>query len=123
MKIVLLFVAGGLGTLLRYGLSSLVQRHAGLSFPWGTFAVNMLGCFLFGLLWSLFESRIAVSRELRVVILVGFLGGFTTFSSFAFEAAGLLRGGAWLAAAGHVLGQNSVGILLVFAGLALGRHD
>lgn len=122
MKLLLLFVAGGLGTLLRYGVSTLVQRHAGLSFPWGTMAVNLLGCFLFGLLWSLLENRVEVTRELRAVVLVGFLGGFTTFSSFAFEAAGLLRDGAWLAAAAHMLGQNALGVALVFLGLAAGRH-
>lgn len=122
MKLLLLFIAGGAGTLLRYGLSSLVQRHAGVSFPWGTLAVNMIGCFLFGWLWSLFEGRVEVSRELRAVVLVGFLGGFTTFSSFAFEAAGLLREGAWLAALGHLLGQNVLGVTLVFLGLAAGRH-
>ena len=122
MKLLGLALAGGLGTLLRYGLSSLVQRHAGLAFPWGTLVVNLAGCFLFGLLWSLFESRWAVSRELRTVVLVGFLGGFTTFSSFAFEAAGLLEQGAWRAALGHLLGQNVLGVALVFLGLAVGRH-
>jgi CrcB protein len=122
MKLVLLFAAGGLGTLLRYGISSLVQRHAGLSFPWGTFAVNMIGCFLFGVAWSVFESRLDVSRELRAVILVGFLGGFTTFSSFAFEGVGLLRDGAILPALGHLIGQNVTGLLLVWVGLAVGRH-
>ena len=123
MKILGLFLAGGCGTLLRYGLSTLVQRQTGLNFPWGTFAINLLGCFLFGLLWSVFESRVEVSREVRAVVLVGFLGGFTTFSSFAFEAAGLIRDGAWLAACGHLIGQNAGGILLLFAGLALGQHD
>lgn len=122
MKLILLFAAGGLGTLLRYGLSSLVQRHAGLSFPWGTFAVNMIGCFLFGLLWSVFENRMDISREIRAVVLVGFLGGFTTFSSFAFEAVGLLREGALLPALGHLIGQNVVGLLLVWCGLTVGRH-
>lgn len=122
MKLLLLFVAGGLGTLLRYGLSSLVQRHAGLSFPWGTFVVNMIGCFLFGVLWSLFENRLDISREIRAVVLVGFLGGFTTFSSFAFEGVGLLREGALLPALGHLLGQNVAGLLLVWLGLTVGRH-
>jgi len=122
MKWVLLFLAGGLGTWCRYGLSAVVQRHTGLSFPWGTFAVNLLGCFLFGLLWSLFENRADISREVRAVVLVGFLGGFTTFSSFAFEAAGLLRDGAWLPALGHIMGQNILGVLLVLLGLWAGRH-
>lgn len=122
MKLLLLFLAGGMGTVLRYGISSLVQRHAGLNFPWGTMAVNMLGCFLFGLLWSVFEIRVEVSRDVRAMVMVGFLGGFTTFSSFAFEAAGLIEKGAWLAAAGHVVGQNALGVALVILGFAAGRH-
>lgn len=122
MKLLWLAVSGAMGTLLRYGLSSLVQRYAGLTFPWGTMAVNLLGCFLFGLLWSVFENRMEVSMELRAVVLVGFLGGFTTFSSFAFEAAGLLRDGAWWRATAHIAGQNIVGIALVYLGLAAGRH-
>lgn len=120
MKLLLLALAGAAGTLARYGLSNLVQRHSGLAFPWGTFAVNMAGCLAFGLLWSVFESRADVSREARAIVLVGFLGGFTTFSSFAFEAAGLIRSGAWWAAFGHIAGQNALGVAFVFLGLYLG---
>ena len=114
-------LAGAVGTLARYGLTHLVQRHAGLAFPWGTFAVNVVGCLAFGICWSLIEQRAAAVVAWRAVILVGLLGGFTTFSSFTFEGAGLLRNGEWALALGHMAGQNILGVLAIFAGLALGR--
>ncbi len=98
-----------------------MQRAAGAGFPWGTFAVNAAGCLLFGLIWSLAEHRLALSSELRTIILLGFLGGFTTFSSFAFETVQMLRDAEWLAAFGNVAGQNLAGLAALFVGLALGR--
>ena len=83
--------------------------------------MNVAGCLLFGLFWSLFEQRATHVAEWRAVILVGLLGGFTTFSSFAFEGAGLLRNGEWGLALLHVAGQNVLGVLAIFVGLALGR--
>lgn len=120
-RLLCIALAGAAGTLARYGLTHLVQRHAGLTFPWGTFAVNVLGCLLFGLCWALFERRVDHVAEWRLVVLVGLLGGFTTFSSFAFEGAGLLRDGAWGLALLHIAGQNVLGVAAVWAGLALGR--
>lgn len=93
-KLAWLAVAGAMGTLARYGLTGLAQRVApniAGGFPWGTLAVNVLGCFLFGLVWSLAESEWAVNSHVRVVIFVGFLGAFTTFSTYAFEAGQMLR--------------------------------
>ena len=120
-KLVWLGVAGAAGTLCRYGLSGLVQRAHDGSFPWGTFVVNGLGCFLFGLLWTLAEERLVVSGETRVVLLVGLLGGFTTFSSYAFETSAMLRDAEWWLAAANVVGQNLTGIVLFFVGAACGR--
>ena len=117
----LLAVAGAVGTIARYGLSSWIQRNSGLQFPWGTFAVNMIGCFLFGLIWSFGENRSLLSRQTRFVLLTGFMGAFTTFSTFAFETAGLLRASQWALAAANSVGQLVMGILVIFAGLAIGR--
>lgn len=114
-------LAGALGTVARHGLSGAVQRLSGAGFPWGTLAVNVIGCFLFGLVWSLVESRPAVSAEMRSLIFIGFLGAFTTFSSFTYETSELVRGAQWLAAAGNVLAQNGLGLVALFGGLALGR--
>jgi fluoride exporter len=120
-KIVWLAVAGVCGTLARYALSGWVQRTIGIWFPWGTFAVNLIGCVLFGLIWSLAEQRAVISSEARTVILIGFLGAFTTFSSFAFETTQLIRDGQWMTAGVNVAGQNILGIAGLFCGLALGK--
>lgn len=116
-----LSLAGAAGTLARFGLSGLVQRAAGGTFPWGTATVNALGCFLFGVVWMAAEERLVISGETRLVILSGFMGAFTTFSTFAFETAALLRDAQWIAAGVNFAGQNLLGLALMFAGLAVGR--
>ncbi len=121
MKLLLLALAGSFGTLSRYFLGGLVQRLAGGAFPWGTFAVNMTGTFLFGLVWSLAEERLVISGQARAVILVGFMGAFTTFSSLMFETGELMRDSQWALALGNLLLQNVVGIIFLFLGFALGR--
>ncbi len=120
-KLIWLALAGVGGTLARYGMSGWVQRLAGAGFPYGTFAVNLTGCFLFGLIWSLAENRLWINNEVRTVILLGFLGAFTTFSSFAFETSQMIRDGQWMAAGLNITGQNVLGIAGLFVGLALGR--
>ena len=120
-KMILLGGAGALGTLCRFGLSGLVQRLGGGSFPWGTLSVNVLGCFLFGLVWTLGEERMLVSGEHRLIILAGFMGAFTTFSTFAFESAQLLQDAEYLLAAGNLAIQNVLGLVSVILGIALGR--
>ncbi len=121
MKWIALALAGAFGTLARYGLSTAIQRWTGPSFPWGTFAVNAIGCFLFGLLWAMFEQRQAALGGLRVAALAGFLGSFTTFSSFAHDTGALLRGAEWGLALLNLAGQNLVGLCALFAGVAAAR--
>ena len=120
-RIVCLLIAGALGTLARYGLAGLVQGLTGAGFPWGTLVVNSIGCFLAGLLWTLFEYRLAVAADIRICILVGFLGAFTTFSAFILETSELFRAGQMLFAAGNILLQNLFGLASLFAGIILGR--
>ncbi|HXI10177.1 MAG TPA: fluoride efflux transporter CrcB [Thermodesulfobacteriota bacterium] len=121
MKILLIALAGAAGTLARYWIGGLVQRSSGSSFPWGTFTVNMLGCFLFGLVWSLAEERMVISAEARVVILVGFMGALTTFSSFVFETGTLMRDSQWALAFGNIALENVTGLVILFLGFAAGR--
>lgn len=116
-----LALAGMLGTLSRYGLSGLVQRLCGPGFPWGTFAVNTVGCFLFGLIWPLAEERLLISGQTRFVILTGFMGAFTTFSTYAFETGQYLNDAEWGLAAANVLGQNVLGLTCLMFGLAVSR--
>lgn len=120
-KLALLALAGAMGTLARYGLSGFVQRINGTSFPWGTVVVNLTGCFLAGLIWSLFENRWSVSGETRIIVLVGFMGAFSTFSTLIFETGNLLRSDEWLHAAANLTIQNGLGIFAMFIGIALGR--
>jgi CrcB protein len=114
-------LAGAAGTLCRYWLQDLVQRLGGWTFPAGTLAVNALGSFLFGLIWALAEERLVIRPELRIILLAGFMGAFTTFSTFAFETGAFLRDSQWAMAAVNVAAQNVLGILCLFAGLAVSR--
>lgn len=120
-RLVWLSLAGALGTLTRYGLGGFVQRLHETSFPWGTLFVNLLGCFLFGFFWSLAEERFLISSETRLIVLVGFMGAFTTFSSYIFEASQMLRGSEWLLAAINFTTQNFLGFLSLFIGQAFAR--
>ncbi len=120
-KLLLIGLAGALGALARYGLSNLVQRYSSFTFPVGTLVVNLLGTFLFGLIWALVEQRLVISVETRVIILSGFLGAFTTFSSFMFETSALIGDTQWGLATANVMGQIVLGLAAMFLGLAAGR--
>ena len=120
-KLLLLAAAGALGTLARYGLAGAVQRSFVGEFPWGTMAANMTGCFLAGMFWSIAESRLSISGEMRAIVLIGFMGAFTTFSAFVLETSGLLRDAQWSWAIANVAIQNVCGLALFFLGLAIGR--
>ncbi len=114
-------LAGACGTLARYGLQGWVQAARPGTFPWGTLAVNGLGCFAFGLVWALGGERAAISPGLRVTLLAGFMGAFTTWSSYVFETAWMLGRARWLDAAANIFAQHTVGFTLFLAGLFLGR--
>jgi CrcB protein len=113
---------GAAGTLARYG-TSLALARAGhrAGFPFGTFAVNLLGCLLIGYLSGAFLERIAVRPEYRAMLLVGFLGGFTTFSTFGWEVASMLREQQFARAIAYLLLSNVAGVALVVCGYAWGR--
>ncbi|MFN7986797.1 MAG: fluoride efflux transporter CrcB [Thermoanaerobaculia bacterium] len=114
----LVFLGGGIGASLRHLFGGVVQSLArSATFPWGTFVVNVTGCFVIGLLAQLSESRGVPAGGARTFVFVGVLGGYTTFSSFGNETLNLLRGGEALAAAANAGGQLVLGLLAV----ALGR--
>jgi CrcB protein len=121
-NLIFMALAGGAGTLCRYGLSGVAQRLVGERFPAGTLVVNLLGCLLFGLFWGWLEARAGFSPQARLVVLTGFMGAFTTFSTFAFETAGLLQGGQWLAAVLNVSVQAVAGVVLVLVGMAVAQN-
>lgn len=114
----LVALGSGLGGAARLGVSTLVARGARTDFPWGTLAVNVLGCLAVGALWALFEPSgpLHGRQDLRVLLVVGGLGGFTTFSAFSLEALLLVQRGAAVAAATYVVA--SVVLSLLAAGVA-----
>ncbi len=120
-KLGLIALAGAAGSLARYWLSGLVYTLAGRNFPWGTAAVNILGCFLFGFVWELGEGRMLLRPETRAIILTGFMGAFTTFSTFIFESGGLLEDGRYLSVLANIGFQTVLGFAALFGGFMLGR--
>ena len=91
LRLTLIAIFGAVGTLLRYGIQGLVQVGTGGTFPWGTLLINLTGCFLLGLIGQITLNRMMISPDWRVAITVGFFGGYTTFSSFGWETAKMLR--------------------------------
>jgi CrcB protein len=121
MKVLLIGLGGLLGTLGRYWLAGLVGERYGESFPLGTLAVNLVGCFLAGLLFYLMQERLLVNQTLRAIVMIGFLGGFTTFSAYGLQTFTLLRDGQFAFAALNLLVSNALGLLLVWAGYTLAK--
>lgn len=109
---------GALGAVARYLGAGWVQDLTGGFFPWGTFLVNAAGCFLLGFSLVWLQSTI-VSTEVRNLVTIGFLGSFTTFSTFSYETVAMLRDGEWWRAGGYTLGSVALGLVAVVAGGAL----
>lgn len=119
MKIILAIGAGSfIGGVLRYLLTLSVQGKLNSTFPFGTLAVNILGCFLIGLVFSLSE-RGNFTQEWRLFMVTGVLGGFTTFSAFSNESISLLRNGQFVHAATYILLSVGLGLLATFIGASL----
>jgi CrcB protein len=115
MRITLLILFGAAGTLARYGLQGLVQHRAGSSFPTGTLVVNILGCLVMGVVTQFGLHHLSLSPDWRVGLSVGFLGAFTTFSTFGLETVRLLEDGEWMRSVLYV-GCSVVGGLLAIVG-------
>jgi CrcB protein len=105
----------------RYTLDGVVYRWLPATFPYGTFIVNVIGCGVFGLVFGVGEQRLLVGSPARTFLLIGVLGGFTTFSTFAFESVQLLRAGQWWLAGVNVVGQVVLGFAALWIGFTLGR--
>ena len=116
-------VAAGavLGANARFILGSWAAERWGADFPYGTLLINVSGAFVLGAFLAFIGSRIGINPLWRLFFATGFLGGYTTFSSYAWEALTLAEDGAWLRAVGYVLGTNIVGLVGVWLGAALAR--
>ena len=114
---VIVAIGGALGSVFRYVIGSWVQiLSRSIDFPFGTLAVNLVGCFAIGFLSQLAETRGAFTTETRLLVFIGILGGFTTFSSFANDSVNLMREGELLNALANVGANVIVGLSLVWLG-------
>lgn len=118
--VIALWVALGsaLGGVVRYWCSGVIARHFGETFPWGTLTVNVVGSFLIGLIATLsgVDGRFIIPAEARQFLMVGILGGFTTFSSFSLQTLTLARDGQWLLVGANVVGSVVLCLIMVWAG-------
>jgi CrcB protein len=121
IKILLILSGGAIGSLGRYMASGLAHQFTSSIFPVGTLAVNLIGSFLIGLLWGIFENTM-VSPNVRSFIFIGILGGFTTFSSYSLETLNLLRDGELKLAFANFALNNFLGLGLALAGFALAKQ-
>jgi CrcB protein len=119
-NLLLVMIGGAIGAGCRYQLSRLALHHAGAGFPWGTLIVNLLGGLLIGLLAGLF-ARSGGNEQLRLLLAVGVLGGFTTFSAFSLETYEMIAQGALAAAFTYVLASVVGALIMLVAGLWLAR--
>jgi CrcB protein len=111
-------LGGAIGSLARYGMGSWIQVRAGAEFPWGTFAVNGLGSLLIGIVLGYLTAVDAFPGP-RLFLVVGVLGGFTTFSTFSYEVVTLLQSGGWGRAALYAAGTMALGVVAVFIGMQI----
>ena len=114
----LLFIGAGsfLGGVSRYVLTRLVQDHILHVFPYGTLVVNIVGCFLIGLFYGLFDRGHVLDPDIRMFLTVGFCGGFTTFSTFANENLSMLQGGNFLGVGAYAVLSFALGLAMVYLG-------
>jgi CrcB protein len=118
-----LAVAGGgaIGSMLRFGIGGFIQNRAGVGFPLGTLAVNLVGCLVIGVLFALFTGPLAGKDSLRVFLMIGVLGGFTTFSTFSLETLNLLAEGQTGRACLNIAISVVAGLAATFVGLKAGQ--
>lgn len=118
-SILLIGLGGGIGSIARYFCQKWFADNIQHGFPWGTFVVNILGCFLIGVFYALSEKSTLLSPQTRLFLITGLCGGFTTFSTFAFENTNLLRSGDMVYTLLYVGASVILGIGAVFAGIGL----
>lgn len=114
-------LGGFLGANARYVFGSIIAHRLGMLFPYSTFFVNLTGAFLIGVILTILTDRAVADPLWRQLIVAGFLGGYTTFSSYTFEAVTLMQDGRWSTALTYVVGSNLLGLLACFAGIWLVR--
>jgi fluoride exporter len=118
-NLLLVAFGGGVGSIARYLCQKWLGENYAHPFPWGTFVVNLIGCFLIGIIYAASEKTTFVGPQVRLLLITGFCGGFTTFSTFAFENMNLLRTNDTVYFLIYAIGSVLLGIIAVFAGIGL----
>jgi CrcB protein len=121
MRLILICLGGAVGTGARYVLGGLVVRWLGADFPYGTLLINVLGSFLIGLIQQVGLSTLLIPDTLRLVLTIGVMGGFTTYSSFSYETLKLAETGSWVGASLYVGLTTALCLVCCALGLSLGR--
>ena len=120
-KYLFIGLGGFLGSISRYWLSTFVHKHMGMDFPYGTLAVNVIGCFAIGLLMTIFQEHFVENPNIRLFLVIGILGGFTTFSSFSFDTLALMKVGNFLSAGVNVIVSVMVCLSATWIGYYIGE--
>ena len=121
MSLILIGLGGFAGALARYLVDGVVVDRTGAGFPWGTLVINVSGSFALGLLFAVTTERALLPAEIRGPVMIGFLGAYTTFSTFMLESWRLVESGAWALAIANLGGSLLLGLVAVVAGMTLGR--
>ncbi len=119
--LLLIGFGGGIGSILRYLTGFTIQKFYGSTFPLATFSVNVIGCFIFGLFLSYFSKNTENSEELRFLLLTGFCGGYTTFSTFSAENFQLFENGNFFIPVLNILASLIFGLIAVFLGIQIAK--
>lgn len=120
-RYVMIAVGGALGALARYQLAAMIQTRIPVGFPWGTFVVNISGCLVMGIAMTLLTDRLVVHPNWRFLIPIGFIGAYTTFSTFEYETFRAVTEGAWVVGGLNVVASVIAGYLALWLGVVLSR--
>ena len=120
-QLIFIAIAGALGTVSRYGLSQFTHSILGKNFPWGTLVINVAGCFIIGLLATLFADTNAFSKEIQLAATVGFLGAFTTFSAFSYDSYTFFSSGTCEMGLMNIAANIIIGMLAVMGGVGAAK--
>jgi CrcB protein len=121
VTVLLVGVGGFFGAVARYLLDGWISRATGGTFPWGTLVVNISGSFVLGILFAMATERAVLPAEIRAPVMIGFVGAYTTFSTWMYETGRLIEDGAAVAALANLGGSVLLGVIAVFMGLLVGR--
>jgi CrcB protein len=121
LTIVLVGLGGFAGAVSRYLVDGFVSDRTGGGFPWGTLVINATGTFVLGLLFAMTTERAILPAEIRAPLMIGYLGAYTTFSTYLLESWRLVEDGAWALALANLGGSIAIGLVAVAAGMIIGR--